>query len=69
MRKLNARKYIRNINDNVVQGRLSENYLTRNTKYFRYEIFTIYGMKNLATLESMAYPSLGYIGAAAIKHP
>ena len=26
--KLNARKYIRNINDNAVQGRLSENYLT-----------------------------------------
>jgi hypothetical protein len=24
MRKLNARKYMRNINDNAVQGRLSE---------------------------------------------
>ena len=24
-----VRKYIRNINDNAVQGRLSENYLTR----------------------------------------
>ena len=28
-RKLNTRKYIRNINDNAVQGRLSENDLTR----------------------------------------
>ena len=28
VRKLNARKYMRNINDNEVQGRLSENYLT-----------------------------------------
>ena len=26
--KLNARKYMRNINDNAVQGRLFENYLT-----------------------------------------
>ena len=29
VRKLNTQKYMRNINDNVVQGRLS-NYLTRN---------------------------------------
>ena len=29
VQKLNARKYMRNINDNVVQGRLSENYLTQ----------------------------------------
>ena len=29
MQKLNTQKYIRNIDDNVVQGRLSENYLTR----------------------------------------
>ena len=28
VRKLNAQKYIRNINDNAVQGRLSENYST-----------------------------------------
>ena len=27
--KINARKYIHNIDDNVVQGRLSENYLMR----------------------------------------
>ena len=27
VQKLNARKYIRNINDNAVRGRLSENYL------------------------------------------
>ena len=30
VRKLNARKYIHNINDNAVQGRLSKNYLMRN---------------------------------------
>ena len=47
MRKLNARKYIlRNINDNAVQGRLPENYLTRkiiarnilDTKYLRFTV-------------------------------
>ena len=27
--KIKRTKYIRNINDNAVQGRLSENYLTR----------------------------------------
>ena len=30
MRKLIAQKYMRNINDNAVQGRLSKNYLTQN---------------------------------------
>ena len=43
MQKLDAQKYIRNINDNVVQDRLSENYLF---KYFRREIFVIYGTLN-----------------------
>ena len=28
--KIKRTKYMRNINDNAVQGRLSENYLTRN---------------------------------------
>ena len=34
--KIKRMKYMRNINDNAVQGRLSENYLMRNilgTKY------------------------------------
>ena len=29
MQKLNARKHMHTINDNVIQGRLYENYLTR----------------------------------------
>ena len=36
-----------NINDNAVQGRLSENYLTQSfyrMKYFRHKIFAIYGI-------------------------
>ena len=46
VRKLNARKYMRNINDNVVQGHLSKNYLTVKNycmKYFGDEIFAISG--------------------------
>ena len=40
MRKLNARKYILcNIDDNAVQGRLSDNYCM---KYFGHKIFAIY---------------------------
>ena len=38
---------MRNINNNVVQGRLSENYLMPKNyrmKYFRHEIFMIYGI-------------------------
>ena len=50
VRKLNAQKYIYTIDDNVVQGRSSENYLTRkiiarnilDTKYSRFTV-----MKNL----------------------
>ena len=34
---------MRNINDNAVQGRLSENYLTRKLSHDRHEIFAIYG--------------------------
>ena len=49
MRKLIVRKYMRNINDNAVQGRLSENYLTRkfiawnisDTKYSRFTVFGV----------------------------
>ena len=33
--KIKRTKYIRNINDNAVQGRLSENYLTRKTRNIR----------------------------------
>ena len=47
MRKLNTQKYIHSINDNVGQGRLSENLFNAKnycTEYFRYEIFAIYGM-------------------------
>ena len=36
-----------NINDNAVQGHLSENYLTQSfycMKYFRHKIFAIYGI-------------------------
>ena len=33
-----------NINDNAVQGHLSENYLT---KYFRHKIFAIYSIRKL----------------------
>ena len=44
--KIKRTKYMRNINDNAVQGRLSENYLTRNiiawnildTKYSRFTV-------------------------------
>ena len=46
MRKLNVRKYMRNIKDNAVQGRLSEKVFNAKnycTKYFRDEIFAIYG--------------------------
>ena len=39
--KLNAQKYIHNINDNVVQGRLSENYLTRKILDTKYSQFTV----------------------------
>jgi hypothetical protein len=47
MRKLSTRKYIRNINDNVVQGRLSENYVTRkiiarNILDTKYSLFTVH---------------------------
>ena len=42
VQKLNVQKYIRNIDDNAVQGRLSENYLNYYMKYFRHEIFAIY---------------------------
>ena len=44
MRKLNAQKYMRNINDNVVQGRLSENPKNYRTKYFVHEIFVIHSI-------------------------
>ena len=47
VRKLNAQKYMRNINDNEVQGRLSEkifNVKIYRMKYFRHEIFAIYGI-------------------------
>ena len=37
----NAQKYIYNVDDNAVQGYLSENYCT---KYFRHEIFAVYGI-------------------------
>ena len=44
--KIKRTKYMRNINDNAVQGRLSENYLTReiitwnilDTKYSRFTV-------------------------------
>ena len=44
VRKLNARKYMRNINDNVVQDRLSEKFNAKiyRMRYFRHEIFAIY---------------------------
>ena len=49
--KIKRLKYMRNINDNAVQGCLFENYLTRNSyyrmKYFRHEIFAIYGISNI----------------------
>ena len=43
--KIKCTKYMCNINDNAVQGRLSENYNAKNyhMKYFRYKIFAIYG--------------------------
>ena len=41
MQKFNARKYMRNINNNAVQGCLSENYLTQ--KKLSHEILAIYG--------------------------
>ena len=45
--KIKRTKYMRNINDNAVQGRLFENYLTRKLahKIFSHEIFAIYGRK------------------------
>ena len=43
MQKLNAQKYVCTINNNVVQGRLSE-IINHRTKYFSYEIFMIYGI-------------------------
>ena len=47
--KIKRTKYMRNINDNAVQGRLSENYLTRkfiawnilDTKYSRFTVCVI----------------------------
>ena len=43
--KIKRMKNMRNINDNAVQGRLSEIYLTEKyrMKYLRHEIFAIYG--------------------------
>ena len=41
--KIKRTKYMRDINDNAVQGRLSENMKSYRMKYFRHEIFTIYG--------------------------
>ena len=46
MQKLKTRKYMRNINGNVVQGHLSENYLTRkfiaqNILDMKYSWFTV----------------------------
>ena len=43
-----AKIYICNINDNAVQGRLSDNAKNYCTKYFRYNIFQIYGIIDLA---------------------
>ena len=47
MRKLKAQKYMHNINDNAVQDRLSEIYLTRkiiarNILDMKYSRFTVY---------------------------
>ena len=46
MQKLNAQKYMRDINDNVVQGCLSKNYLTwkviaQNILDMKYSQFTV----------------------------
>ena len=54
--KIKRTKYMRNINDNAVQGRLSENYLTQRIiawNTLRHEIFAIYGTSD-PTLEAWA---------------
>ena len=48
--KIKRTKYMRNINDNAVQGRLSFNVKNNCMKYFRHEIFAIYGIIFIANL-------------------
>ena len=54
--KLNAQKYMRNINDNAVQGHLSDNAKDYRMKYFRHEIFAIYS-RTCTQLEFSSFTS------------
>ena len=79
MRKLNARKYMHNTNNNAVQGRLSENYLTQkiiarnilDMKYSRFMVviwsYAIIIAKNqsipLTTYQRIGYNFCSYFNA------